>query len=266
MARQHKLRTRNLKKIKSMLHYYQRLPPSKTKFGERLRGKSSEFDVVVPVEEEDFIQIDGSYKRFSSAEVFSVAKPKKQVQGLSMEDWVRFKFGGFRASESFGKLALLDCDNDFHLISFDLATMHLKKDFQFSTKDFEVPWRVSCFDFFDKGNLLVGFDTISQDFCAFNLRKRKKNIIKGAESNRSGRERQPGPPQPMGRDLRPGHRERTRVCAHLRHEQGQAQAALQKSVWRAFHGHLFFRAGPRIGCSDLWRVVRIQPEQHFQAE
>lgn len=154
------------------------LPASHRKFGPQSQGKSLEFDVVAPVEEEDFIQIDGSYKRVSSADVFPVTKPEKRIEGLSRDEWVRFKFGGFRASESFGQLALLDCVGDFHLISFDLATMQLKKDFMFSPKDFEVPWQISCFDFFDRGNLLVGFDSLSQDFCAFNLKKRKKNTIK----------------------------------------------------------------------------------------
>jgi hypothetical protein len=64
-------------------------------------------------------------------------------------------------------------------MSYNEGTMQLKKDFKFCKKDFKTPWNLSCFDFFEKGDLLVGFDTITKDFCAFNLKKKRRSIIKG---------------------------------------------------------------------------------------
>ena len=179
MIHQRKLRIQNQTTLKTLLHHYQTLPSNKRRFDLRPHGKSAEFDVVATVEEEDFIQIDGSYKLVANTQIFNLGDLEKPVNGLSNAEWARFKFGGFKANEGFDKLAVLDQENDFHLVSFDLSTMQLKKEFKFSGKDFGTPWNISCFDFFDKGNLLVGFDTTERDFCAFNLRKKKKMSIKG---------------------------------------------------------------------------------------
>lgn len=243
--------------MQSLLHHYQVQTGGRRRFGLRQRGKSAEFDVI---EEEDFIQIDGSYKHVASADVFSVDRPEGSVEGLSHADWARFRFGGFRASEDFETLAVLDCSNDFHLVNFDVGRMQLEKSFKFSAKDFGSPWNVSCFDLFERGSLLVGFDSLSQDFCAFNLRKRKRSAIKRGP-NPSARQSRTLPPQSLENALRAGHRDAARVPRHLRPAQGETQTAISSPEAHRLQRHLLDRAAADARHAEPGEFLWLRPER-----
>jgi hypothetical protein len=180
MKRMRELRKKNNNVTKQLLYQYQTNYYSKDKSPIPSHKKSTDFDVVTVPEEEDFIHIDSSYKQMMQVPVFKPTESllKTVPEGVSMQEWTQFKFGGLQHTHDFNKLAIVDCLNDIHLISFDIATMQLKKEFNFTKKDFKTPWNITCLDFFEQGNLLIGFDSIENDFCAFNLKKKKRSTIK----------------------------------------------------------------------------------------
>lgn len=180
MERVRDLRIKNNLITKKLLHQYQTLSHSKNRNLIPLHKKSTDFDIVANPEEEDFVHIDSSYKPILSIPIFSKSETlgKTVPKGLTLSEWTQHRFGGMQYSEDFSKLAIVDCYNDIHLVSFDAATMQLKKEFNFSNRDFKTPWNINCFDFFEQGDLLIGFDSIESDFCAFNLKKKKRYTIK----------------------------------------------------------------------------------------
>ena len=176
---EYKTRQNNQNSLKKQIHSYQFNHKRISKILFANEKKDSE--IFEKVEEDDeFIEIDTSYKNilhaplFINSKVQDPANPIKKPFGISDFDWSEFHFGGIRVNENFEKLAILDYQNNIHVVKFNQLTMQLKKEFNFNKKDFKKPWEIRHFDFFDKGNLLIGYDELSNNFCSFDLKKKKR--------------------------------------------------------------------------------------------
>lgn len=139
-------------------------------------SNNNDFEICDQTEEEDFISIDGGYKKLHtySLQLKNESLDKPSIEGLSDHEWAHFKFGGCEISEDYNRMALLDSSGIFNILDFNDRISQWSPFSKLNPKDYNCKWKINHFDLFEKGNLLISYEQSESVFSIFNLQKQKK--------------------------------------------------------------------------------------------